>query len=177
MRQFIADEFDISEHEVTAMSVEGASIDNETTATLTSKIVISDEVTDYHERDIKNKKSKKVYSADQIKEILDGDARSLAIAYMKLGHPIAETRGKTEQELRQMIFAEVRPEDEVVLSILHGDIMQLRQFLSNMGVQKGKLLGNRSKLEQMARSIIGEDVVSFVIQNMAKKYHQPDDES
>lgn len=137
--------------------------------TTTDKSKVSNK-TSTETKDGQDKKIKKVYPKERVKEIFNADERQIRVEAMQTGYTFADTEGKTEQELRTMIFDRITLDNESMISILCGGDYQLKRVLVGCGTSpKEVAYKSREELERMYIEIVGLDEIIAAREEVIKQ--------
>ena len=118
---------------------------------------------------IKEKQTKKLYPKERVKEIFNADERQIRVEALQAGYTFADTEGKTEQELRTMIFDKITLDNESMINILCGGDYQLKKVLVGYGTNPKELMGkSREELERMygIRAPKYEKISDIIVENI-----------
>lgn len=120
--------------------------------------------------DITTKPTKKLYPKERVKEIFNADERQIRVEAMQAGYTFADTEGKTEQELRTMIFDKITLDNESMINILCGGDYQLKKVLVGYGTNPKELMGkSRDDLERMYIEKVGLDEIITAREEVIKQ--------
>ena len=105
------------------------------------------------------KTPKKIWSKDKITQIINADTAELRANAILAGCTQAEVKGKTDQQLRKMIFNHVTFDNDSMIKVLCSpSISQLKQVLVGMGASWDDVASkSRDELEKMYISRVGLD--------------------
>lgn len=119
---------------------------------------------------IKEKPIKKLYPKERVKEIFNADERQIRVEAMQAGYTFADTEGKTEQELRTMIFDRITLDNESMISILCGGDYQLKSVLVGYGTAPKEVADkSREELERMYIEKVGLDEIITAREEVIKQ--------
>ena len=113
---------------------------------------------------------KKLYPKEKVKEIFNADERQIRVKAMQVGYTFADTEGKTEQELRTMIFDKITLDNESMISILCGGDYQLKRVLVGYGATPKEVSDkSREELERMYIEKVGLEQIITAREEVIKQ--------
>lgn len=113
--------------------------------------------------------SKKTKSQRRLEKLKTINSRALRTETMKAGYSYAQTTGKSEQELRSMIFDKIVLDDESIIDILCDDDEKFKATMVACGFISEGFSPSRETLEEMFILKVGIDKVIEACEGEKKK--------
>lgn len=116
------------------------------------------------------KPSKKIYSKEKVEDIFNADERQIRIEALKVGYTFADINGKSEQEMRAMIFDKITLDNASMITILCGGDYQLKAALVGYGTASKEIAEkSREELERMYIEKVGLDEIITAREEVKKR--------